>query len=63
MNCVIVGYGFVGKATGAYLEDLDIDVYVHDPAAGFEANREKDYDFGKKEWKALLEIIEITLNL
>ena len=45
MNCVIVGYGFVGKATGAYLDKLNIDVDVHDPAVGLEADRNKEYDF------------------
>lgn len=45
MNCVIVGHGFVGKATGAYLDKFNIDVDVHDPAVGLEADRNKEYDF------------------
>jgi len=45
MNCVVVGYGFVGKATARYLEQFNIDIHIHDPEQGYSANKNIDYDF------------------
>jgi len=45
-KAVIIGYGFVGKATEKYLKKFnDIDLWIHDPDLGMIASTEKEYDF------------------
>jgi UDP-glucose 6-dehydrogenase len=41
MNALIVGYGFVGKATEYLLQKLDWNIFIHDPALGYNF---EDYD-------------------
>jgi len=45
IKTLIVGYGFVGKATEYMLEFTDAQVSKHDPLLGYEEGKEKKYDF------------------
>lgn len=45
MNCVVIGNGFVGKATTKYLENFkNLEIYLHDPDQGVKAP-DYEYDF------------------
>tara|TARA_R110002050_G_scaffold168478_6_gene299837 strand:- start:4671 stop:5393 length:723 start_codon:yes stop_codon:yes gene_type:complete len=45
MQALIIGYGFVGKATELTLKSMGVDpVTIHDPQAGFSAQVKWDFD-------------------
>lgn len=47
MKFLIVGYGFVGKATHRLMNNIcnDLDVSIHDPALGYQVPKASEYDY------------------